>query len=68
MAVGSEPFVGKVKGRLKGLAIGRRIHSTTTGWELREEAIPYNRFLEAQKVDLAPENTYSWNESDVITR
>lgn len=68
VAVGSESFVEKVKGQLKGLAIGRRIQTMANGWELREEAIPYNHFLEAQKVDIAPENMYSWNVNAIKTR
>jgi len=40
----------------------------TDGWGLREEAIPYSHFLDAQKVDIAPENMYSWNVIGVKTK
>jgi putative transposase len=67
VAVGSESFVDKIKKQLKALAIGRRIVPTTDGWELREETSSYNPFLEGQKVDIALENTYPWEESSALS-
>lgn len=67
VAVGSESFVDKIKKQLKALAIGRRIVPTTDGWELREETSSYNPFLEGQKVDIALENTYPWEESGALS-
>ena len=67
VAVGSESFVDKIKKKLKALAIGRRIVSTTDGWELREEASSYNPFFEGQKVDIDHENTYPWEEIATIS-
>jgi len=67
VAVGSESFVEKIKKKLKALAIGRRIVSTTDGWELREEASSYNPFFEGQKVDIDHENTYPWEEIATIS-
>jgi hypothetical protein len=34
---------------------------------LREETSSYNPFLEGQKVDIALENTYPWEESGALS-
>ena len=68
VAVGSDNFVEKIKKQLKALAIGRRISPTKDGWELREEVSAYNAFLGAQKVDMDPENSYSWDYNAAISK
>jgi putative transposase len=67
VAVGTDTFVEKIKKQLKALAIGRRILPNNGSWELREEASSYNAFLGAQKVDIYPENTYSWGDNPAIS-
>ena len=67
VAVGTDTFVEKIKKQLKALAIGRRVLPTKNGWELREEVDAYNAFLRAQKVDMDPINTYSWDNSVEIS-
>ncbi len=68
VAVGTDTFVEKIKKQLKALAIGRRISPTKDGWELREEVSAYNAFLGAQKVDMDPENSYSWDYNAAISK
>ncbi len=41
---------------------------TKDGWELREEVSAYNAFLGAQKVDMDPENSYSWDYNAAISK
>ena len=67
VAVGTDTFVEKIKKQLKALAIGRRILRADNGWELREEESPYNAILGAQKVDIAPEYTYFWEDNAAMS-
>jgi len=61
IAVGSKAFIEKVKSLLGFKAKGRDIVKGDEGYHLREEAAPYMALFEAEKGDIAPENTYSWN-------
>ena len=61
IAVGSKPFVEKVKELLGFRAKGRRIIEAGEGYQIREESAPYNALFGAEKEDIVSENTYSWN-------
>jgi len=61
IAVGNRPFVEKVKALLGFRAKGRKIIRSGEGYQVREAPARYNEFLGAEKEDIGPENTYSWN-------
>jgi hypothetical protein len=44
-----------------GKAKGRHILKGAEGYNLREEAAPYNTFFRAENNDIGPENTYFWD-------
>jgi len=59
--VGTRPFGEKVKAVLGFRAKGRKITRSGEGYQVREAPARYNVFLGAEKKDIGPENTYSWN-------
>jgi hypothetical protein len=61
IAVGSQPFVAKVKDQLGVRAKGRDVIEGTKGYQLREEAARYKAFFEAKNSDIALENAYLWD-------
>ena len=61
IAVGSRPFIEKVKSLLGFRAKGRTIRQSEEGYQLREEAGHYKALFEAEKDDIDPENTYLWD-------
>jgi putative transposase len=62
IAVGSRPFVEKVKALLGHRAKGRKVIEGTEGYQVREEGpSPYNTFFGAEKDDISLENTYFCN-------
>ena len=62
IAVGSRPFVEKVRALLGFRAKGREVMEGAKGYQVREESDLYNALFGAEKEDIAPENTYSWND------
>ena len=61
IAVGSRPFVEKVKALLGFRAKGREVIEGGEGYQVREESAPYNALFGAKKGDIGPENAYFWN-------
>ena len=61
IAVGSRPFVEKVKALLGYRAKGRDIIEGTEGYQAREGPAAYNAFFEAEKRDIGSQNAYSWD-------
>jgi putative transposase len=61
IAVGSRPFVEKVKGVLGSRVRGRDIIEGSGGYQVREELGIYNALFGGKKGDIGPENTYFWN-------
>ena len=61
IAVGTQPFVEKVKAVLGFRAKGRKIMRIGEGYQVREGPGPYTAFFSAEKEDIGLENTYSWN-------
>ena len=46
---------------MQALSVGRRVRSTTEGFELRETIDPYNSHFEAEKCDIDAKNTWFRN-------
>jgi putative transposase len=61
IAVGSVPFVEKVKTLLRFRAKGREIIEGGEGFQLREEAADYKALSEPEKHDIDPKNTFFWH-------
>ena len=61
IAVGSEPFVEKVKARLGFRAKGREVIESNEGYQLRERGARYKALLGAEKDDIGLENSYFWD-------
>jgi len=61
IAVGSRPFVEKVKALLGFRAKGRNIVEGDEGYQLREGPAVYNSLLGAEKGIIEPQNSYFWN-------
>ena len=61
IAVGSRPFVEKVKALLGLRAKGREVMEGGEGYQVREGPARYNALFGAEKVDIGLENTYLWN-------
>ena len=57
IAVGSKPFIEKIKQALGFKAIGRKIRGADDSFELRETMRPYG-----SKNDLEHGNTFIWNQ------
>ena len=60
IAVGSRPFVERVKALLGFRAKGREVIEGGEGYQVREEAAIYGALFGAEKEDIGPENTYPW--------
>lgn len=60
VAVGSKPFVEKVKELLGFRAKGRDVVGSSEGYQLREGAAHYKTLFGAEKDDIGLENTYFW--------
>ena len=60
IAVGSKPFIEKVKEILGGRAIGRDVLERERGYQLRESVTSYNPLFRPEKVDIGPKNAYFW--------
>ena len=61
IAVGSRPFVEKVKALLGFRAKGREVIEGDEGYQVREGPAPYNVLFGAEKEDIGPKNTYFWD-------
>ena len=61
IAVGSRPFVEKVKALLGFRAKGREVIEGNEGYQVREGPAPYNVLFGAEKEDIDPKNTYLWD-------
>jgi putative transposase len=61
IADGSKAFIEKVKLLLGFKAKGRDIVKGEERYHLREEAAPYKALFDAERGDMGPENTYSWD-------
>ena len=61
IAVGNKPFAEKVKAVLGFRGKGRRGTRSGEGYQVRETPAGYNTLLRAEKEDIGPENTCSWN-------
>jgi hypothetical protein len=61
IAVGSRPFVEKVKALLGFRAKGREVIEGSEGYQVREEPAPYSALFGAEKDDIGFENIYLWD-------
>jgi hypothetical protein len=61
IAVGSGPFVEKVKSLLGFRAKGREVTEGNEGYQLRERGTYYKALFGAEKDDIGLENTYPWD-------
>ena len=61
IAVGSEDFLKEVKRKMQAMSVGRRIHLSKDGFELRETIDSYNGHLDAEKCDIDANNTWLWD-------
>jgi hypothetical protein len=61
IAVGSQPFVKKLKDLLGFRAKGRDVTEGTIGYQLREGAAHYKALYGVKNNDMALENTYFWD-------
>jgi len=61
IAVGSLPFVEKVKALLGFRAKGRDVVEGPEGYQVREGSAPYDALFGVKKGDIGPENEYFWN-------
>jgi putative transposase len=61
IAVGSRPFVERVKALLGFRAKGRDIVEDRGGYQVREGPAVYNSLFEAEKGVIGPQNGYFWN-------
>jgi putative transposase len=63
IAVGSRPFVEKVKALLGFRAKGREVIEGGEGYQVREGPAVYNPLFGAENEDIGPGNTYFWDVS-----
>jgi putative transposase len=61
IAVGSRPFVERVKALLGFRAKGRDIVEGGEGYQVREGQAAYDALFGAEKGDIGPQNAYLWN-------
>lgn len=67
IAVGTKPFVKKVKCRLGIRARGRKVVENTDGYELKEPEGTYRPLLGGKMGFLRPENSYFWKDIAAIS-
>jgi REP element-mobilizing transposase RayT len=63
IAVGGESFVTVVKRKMGALSVGRRVHQSKDGFELRETIDPYEAHFKAEKCDIDANNTWFWDQN-----
>jgi len=56
-------FVENIKGLMGAAAIGRKIIESDGSSQLREPQISYNQVFDAEKIEIALENTYIWGDN-----
>ena len=56
IAVGSKPFLKRLKAGMRSMATGRRIIENKDGFELRESQSSYTAILDGKKADIVAEN------------
>jgi len=61
IAVGSRPFVEKVKALLGFRARGREVIEGADGYQVKEEPPTYNAFFGVEKGNIGPRNDYFWD-------
>jgi len=61
IAVGSRPFVEKLKALLGFRTKGREVIVGGEGYQVREGPALYNAVFRAEKDDIDPENTHLWD-------
>jgi putative transposase len=61
IAVGSKPFIEKVKEILGSRAIGRDVLEGEGGYQLRESATSYKALLVPEKVEIGAKNAQFWD-------
>jgi hypothetical protein len=61
IAVGSRPFVEKVKALLGYRVKGRDIIKGAEGYQVQEGPVTYNALLGAEKGDIDLQNAYFWD-------
>lgn len=66
MALGGN-FVAGEKRKMRALSVGRRVHPSEDGFELRETIEPYHAHFEAEKFDIHANNTWLWDLRPGIT-
>ena len=54
IAVGSSPFIERIKNAMGAMARGRSVQPTDAAFELREEQSAYNSIFEPENRDIAP--------------
>jgi putative transposase len=67
VAVGSAKFVENIKGLMGAAAIGRKNMESDGSFQLREHQISYGNVFEAEKSEIALENTCLWSENRMNT-
>ncbi len=60
-ATGSSTFVNKIMSQPGAQARGRKIIEAEESFQICEEVESYNALFDAEKCDIAPNNTYNWN-------
>jgi putative transposase len=66
VAVGSEEFVEMTKEKLGFQVKGRSVSQSGDNYQLREQQTAYSPLFAPENSSLSDDNTYFWNESDVI--
>jgi putative transposase len=61
IAVGSRPFVERVKELLGFRAKGREVADGAEGYQLRQPLPRYSGLFDSKNDDIGPENTFSWS-------
>ena len=66
VAVGSKEFVEMTKEKLGFQVKGRRVSRSGDNYQLREQQTAYSPLFARENSSLSDDNTYFWDESDVI--
>ncbi len=64
IAAGSSKFVKRIKSQLGAQARGRKIIEAEESFQICEDVESYNALFDAEKCDIAPNNTRYWNVFD----